>query len=64
MKITITIKTDNDAFAEDLKYEVARILTGLGEKFLNNYYHESDANCIRKLHDINGQTCGSIILKS
>lgn len=55
--ITIKIRMDNAAFEYDPAFEVARILhefaDDLTEGFPANEY---------KLHDVNGNTCGSVKL--
>lgn len=53
-KITITIKTGNSAFEENVSGEVARILRGLADKLEN--YHQQPT----KLMDINGNKVGTV----
>lgn len=57
--ITITIKTDNDAFAENPEKEVARILADLGKRMKDSHF--AARNRPEHIRDINGNTCGNVI---
>jgi hypothetical protein len=52
MEFTVTLTCDNDAFADDLRGETARILRRLADSVENGY----DAG---NLADVNGNTVGS-----
>jgi hypothetical protein len=53
-KVTITIKTENAAFAEDCGYEVGRILNELASKYMHGDPIPSS------LRDVNGNTVGKV----
>ncbi len=55
MKITITLSTDNAAFAEDGGAEVARILRGLADDVENVACDDFEG---QRLRDSNGNTVG------
>lgn len=55
MNVTVTIDTDNAAFADDAGWEVARILRELADRLAVDI-HQCHAGPIR---DVNGNTCGT-----
>jgi len=56
--ITITIKTDNDAFQDNLCAEVAYIL----ESMATNLLEEGDMALNRSVYDSNGNKVGAITM--
>ncbi len=61
MNITITINTDNDAFANDPSGEVSRILKRLIADIKTEWFLQLVGDS--KLFDINGNTVGKVTIE-
>ncbi len=69
MNITITINTDNEAFADGPETEVARILANYARQLADGLTNVELASCLTSangvrttLRDINGNTVGQVTI--
>ena len=60
MKAIIKIAMDNDAFANNPSYELARMLRDLADLCELGMVQSP---CEKKLYDINGNLCGTCVVK-
>jgi hypothetical protein len=60
MKFSLSINTDTDAFKDNPKREIARILRDLAELVANRHSHPLASFSGTSLRDFNGETVGRV----